>query len=86
MRAYSLPFELGEHMLRGFPLLDRLSPPLEGEQRSTVTRDLVLAKYAASLKHPKAGYYRERADSAVAMGARPFVPATRATENEEDEG
>ncbi len=85
MRQYQLPFEMAEHIFKGFPLLDRLAPTPEGERRSTVTRDLVLAEYAASLKHPKAGYYRERAHRAVAMGARPFVPATRAEVSEESE-
>ena len=85
MRQYQLPFEMAEHVFQGFPLLDRLSPPLEGERRSTVTRDLVLAEYAASIGHPKAGNYRERADRALAMGARPFIPATRAEASEESE-
>jgi len=83
--TYNIPFDLAEHIMRGFPLLDQLARPLDGERRSTVTRDLVLAEYAASLGHPKAGYYRERADRAVAMGARPFVPATRNTDEEDDE-
>ena len=85
LSAFGLAFEHAEHMFGQFPLLDRAEPPLEGELRSTVTRDLVLARYAESLAHPKAGYYRERADRAVAMGARPFIPATRAELSEESE-
>jgi hypothetical protein len=75
--AASIPFDLAEHVMSGFPLLDRLEPELDGEQRSTITRDEVLAAYGERLGHPKARYYRERAQRAEACGARPFVPATR---------
>jgi hypothetical protein len=75
--SLTIPFDLAEHIMAGFPLLDRLMPALRDEPRSTVTRDLVLAAYADHLKHPKSHYYRDRADRAVAVGARPYVPATR---------
>lgn len=77
LASYDLPFDFAEHVLAGFTLLDRLQRSLEGEARSTITRDLVLAAYAERLSHPKAGYYRERADRATKLGAVPFVPATR---------
>jgi hypothetical protein len=85
LSSYALPFDLAEHVFKGFPLLDRLEPPLEGERRSTITRDLVLAAYSERLGHPKGNYYRERADRAEAMGARPFVPATRVEEVDGDD-
>jgi hypothetical protein len=88
LKAYALPFDLAVHTLESFPLLDRLEPPLEGEDRSTIPRDLVLAGYSESLEHPSARHYRERADRATAIGARPFVPETRAedtTDVEDDE-
>lgn len=85
MLAFSLPFELAEHVMKGFPLLDRLQQPLPDEPRSTITRDLVLAAYAEMLQHPKAGFYRERAEHATAMGARPFIPATRAESAAEED-
>jgi len=77
MRAFALPFILAERVMAGFPLLDRLEPALPGERRSTVTRDLVLAGYAEVVGDPKAAWYRERADRATSLGARPFVPETR---------
>ncbi len=77
LAAYKLPFKLAEHVMSGFPLLDRLEPALPGERRSTVTRDLVLARYAEVVGDPKASWYRERADRATSLGARPFVPETR---------
>lgn len=79
LRAFSVSFELAEHVFAQFPLLDRLMPAIAGESSSTVSRDAVLACYAESLEHPKAGYYRERTESALALGAVPFVPETRGT-------
>lgn len=76
--SVSIPFDLAEHVMAGFPLLDRLEPKFDEEQRSTMTRDQVLAAYGEKLRHPKAAYYRERANKAEARGARAFVPATRA--------
>lgn len=83
--AFKVPFELAEHMFVQFPLLDRLMPALDGENRSTVSRDSVLALYAESLDHPRAGYYRERTKAAYALGAVPFVPATRDLGDEEED-
>lgn len=81
----AIPFDLAEHVLAGFPLLDRLEPALDGEQRSTITRDEILAVYGERLGHPKARYYRERVHRAHVNGARPFVPATRAEVEVDDE-
>ncbi|MFY9658731.1 MAG: N-6 DNA methylase [Methylocystis sp.] len=78
--AFDVPFELAEHACAQFSLLDRLMPPLPGEDRSTITRDLVLARYAEMLGHPFAAHYRERARAGQALGAVPFVPATRVAE------
>jgi hypothetical protein len=83
LSAFVLPFVLAEHIFVQFPLLDRLMMPLPGEDRSTVTRDVVLARYAEMLGHPKAGSYRERAEHGLALGAVPFVPETRGTGGDE---
>lgn len=83
---YQLPFDLAENVLAGFSLLDGLEPALEGEARSTVARDIVLTFYRKRLEHSKALYSRNRADRAVALGARPFVPATRIEAAEDDNG
>jgi hypothetical protein len=77
LESFALPFELAEHLLKGFPLLDRSQPPLRHENRSTITRDLVLSSYAELLNHPSANYYRERVIQASALGACGFIPATR---------
>ena len=42
-----LSLEEAAYVLSSFPQLDREQPALAGEDRSTVTRDLVLAEYAA---------------------------------------
>jgi hypothetical protein len=75
--AFRVPFELAEHIFAQFPLLDRLMPPLPGENRSTITRDLVLARYAEMLGHGGTRHYRERARAGQSLGAVPFIPATR---------
>lgn len=77
LSSFSIPFDLAEHVMASFPLLDRLEPKLVDEQRSTITRDQVLAIYGEQLRHPKSVYYRERVERAEALGARAFVPATR---------
>jgi hypothetical protein len=82
--AFQTPFELAEHVFVQFPLLDRLMSPLPGEAASTVSRDAVLACYAELLRHPRASYYHERTTAALALGAVPFVPATREAVDQDD--
>jgi hypothetical protein len=62
-----------EVVLRDFPLLDRGQPALEGEARSTITADCVLAELAQILavSHPSL----DRMRNAQAAGATPYVPA-----------
>ncbi|MCK0515934.1 MULTISPECIES: hypothetical protein [Actinomycetes] len=62
-----------EIVLRDFPLLDRGQPPLEGEARSTVTADCVLAELARILAVPHPSL--DRARGARMAGATPYVPA-----------
>ncbi|MEU9584048.1 Eco57I restriction-modification methylase domain-containing protein [Streptomyces werraensis] len=70
-RAYGLgPGEL-ELMFEDFPLLDRGQPPLAGEARSTITRDLVLA----AAHDGNDSYWTDRATRAQALGAVAYVPA-----------
>ena len=68
--AYGLGFGELELMFRDFPLLDRGQPPLEGEERSTITRDFVLVKAAARFKQ-RADVYEERLRAA--REAVPYV-------------
>lgn len=71
--AWGLDLGDMELVLRDFPLLDRGQPTLEGEVKSTVTADCVLAALAEvlSVEHPSS----ERAHNARLAGANPYVPA-----------
>jgi hypothetical protein len=57
-----------------FKLLDRGQPPLPGETRSTITRDLVLTTLSAHIG-VDAGQAGERLDHARQLGAIAYVPA-----------
>ncbi|MGU3420820.1 Eco57I restriction-modification methylase domain-containing protein [Methylobacterium sp. D54C] len=57
-----------------FPLLDRGQPALPGEQRSTATRDLVLAKWSDKRRGDGIDW-AARIESARGAGAVPYVPA-----------
>lgn len=72
--AYGIGFNDLELVLDDFPLLDRGQPPLEGEARSTVTRDVLLARAAAHFGITS-GHAR-RAASARSLGALPYVPSS----------
>lgn len=61
-------------MLDDFPLLDRGQTPLQGEARSTITRDYLLATAARRFKTPH-GEAAERVRAARALGAMPFIPS-----------
>lgn len=69
-------------ILDDFPLLDRGQPPLAGETRSTVTRDLVLAKAAVRFD-ATATVYEQRVDDARQVGAIPYIPAEYSGLNEQ---
>jgi hypothetical protein len=51
--AYGLLLSDMELVLSDFPLLDRGQPPLVGELRSTITRDLVLLTMAKRMRNPQ---------------------------------
>jgi len=64
-------------ILDDFPLLDRAQPPLGGERKSTVTRDLVLLRAYEALGASTWGELsrlRDRVHRARELGAVPFVP------------
>ncbi|GAB2652628.1 hypothetical protein GCM10027169_17110 [Gordonia jinhuaensis] len=63
-----------ELVMDDFPLLDRGQPPLPGESRSTVTRDLLLAR-ASRRSHGGEGSWHARAEAAQELGAVAYVPA-----------
>ncbi|MGH9669279.1 MAG: hypothetical protein ACRD3A_04125, partial [Terriglobales bacterium] len=67
-----------ELVLSDFPLLDRGQPPLAGEDRSTVTRDLVQLRAAENLGSRSSKVteeWRRRVREARVLGALPFVPS-----------
>ena len=72
--AYGLGFSELELMLNAFPLLDRGQPVLEGEERSTITRDFLLVRAAKRLR-TGAGGYEERLAAAEELGAVPYIPS-----------
>lgn len=70
--AYELSYADFANVLTSFPLLDRAEPPLDGEARSTVTRDLALAAYCrlAGEHDPE---HADRIRAARALGALGYV-------------
>lgn len=72
--AYGLDIAALGVMLRDFPLLDRGQPPIAGEKRSTITRDLILST-ASALLDGGSDEYAYRVAAARAEGAVAYVPA-----------
>lgn len=72
--AYGLGLADLRTLLADFPLLDRGQPPLPGEARSTITRDLLLARAAALWGEP-APAEAARVEPARALGAVAYVPS-----------
>jgi hypothetical protein len=78
LEAYGQPCRALALILDDFPLLDRGAPPLPGESRSTVTRDLVLLR---AMQHLRQGSKSERTalerrvEMAREAGAIPFIPS-----------
>lgn len=74
LAAYDLGLEDLWEMLHDFPLLDRAQPPLPGETRSTVTRDLLMWR-AAQRFDGATSPWKERLEHARSLGAVPYVPS-----------
>jgi len=72
LTAYGLDDADLDHMLSDFPLIDRLQPPLKGETRSTVTRDLLLSH---SRDPHMASEARGRLERAEPLGAIAYLPS-----------
>lgn len=82
LQAYDLDLKSLEIMFDDFPLLDRAQPPIAGEGRSTITRDLVLLRCAENFgegKKSKIQMWRDRVELARVAGAVPYVPSHLAT-------
>ncbi len=71
--AYGLSFESLKLIMTDFPLLDRPQQPINGETRSTYTRDLLLS--VAEKHFAKTDLlYSNRARSAAEIHSRAYVP------------
>jgi Alw26I/Eco31I/Esp3I family type II restriction m6 adenine DNA methyltransferase len=72
--CYQLSITDLELIFKDFPLLDRSQPPLPGESRSTITRDLVISRFGEITSTPCVDF-TQRAHEARALGAKAFIPA-----------
>jgi len=82
METYGISPSEAELVLHDFPLLDRGQPPLPGEARSTITRDLVLLEI--SRRHGvDDGALAARVDSALSAGAEAYVPSQLASRKQD---
>jgi len=68
-------------VMRDFPLVDRAQPALAGEERSTITRDLILTH---SRLEPLAVRAKQRVEAAASVGALPYMPAQMAKATDAD--
>ena len=75
MAAYGVSAAEAKLMFADFPLLDRGQPPLPGEARSTITRDLVLLELGGLLGGRVDERLAERVDAALTVEAEPYVPS-----------
>jgi hypothetical protein len=72
--AYGLKFEQLTMMLADFPLLDRGQPALPGEEKSTITRDLLLL-FAGRRFRRNVLRLTNRVNDATRLGAIAYVPS-----------
>lgn len=65
-----------EIILSDFPQIDKKQPPLPGESKSTITRDLILWKFALRCQgdRDEAEWYRNRVVGATNVGAVAYCP------------
>jgi predicted RNA methylase len=70
-------------VMQDFPLVDRAQPALSGEERSTITRDLILTH---SRQKALAAQAIQRVEAAASVGALPYIPAQIATATDGDDG
>lgn len=63
-------------IIRDFPLIDGAQPPIEGEARSTITRDLI---HSHSRQPATSSAARQRVNAAAKLGALPYMPSQMAS-------
>lgn len=82
--SYGISVDDCSTIMEDFPLLDRGQPPLEGEPRSTITKDTVLSCVATRMQR-KAGPWCSRAREGHKLGARPYIASEFANNNPTEE-
>lgn len=70
-------------VMEDFPLVDRAQPALTGEERSTITRDLILTH---SRQKALAAHAKQRVEAAASVGALPYMPTQVAMAADGDDG
>tara|TARA_R110002033_G_scaffold84993_1_gene135427 strand:+ start:1788 stop:3971 length:2184 start_codon:yes stop_codon:yes gene_type:complete len=75
--AYQLSLNDVEIILEDFPLLDRSQPSLEGEIRSTVTKDFIMTRLyqISDVSDESSIQYSSRLRRALECGAIPYIPS-----------
>ncbi len=79
INAYGLSIADFDLMIEDFPLIDRAQPSIDGERRSTITRDLIVAYSRLKASSSAA---RSRVNSAASLGAVPYMPSQLALAGE----
>jgi hypothetical protein len=78
LSAFGCDVKVMELLLEDFPLLDRSQPALQGEPRSTITKDLLLARAAQHLggvSRSRMDLWGERVARAKSVGAVAYIPS-----------
>ena len=73
-RLYGISVVDFDLIMRDYPLIDRAQPPIPGEVKSTITRDIIVATGDIWSTRKKEIEARDRVDLARSIGAVPFVP------------
>lgn len=73
-RLYGISVLDFDHMMRDFPQVDREQSPIEGEDVSTITRDMIVACGEGWGTQREVDHARRRLRQAQSVGSVPFVP------------
>jgi len=71
MKAYRIDEKDMKLIMTDFPLLDRKQPPIKGEQKSTITRDLLFSYVCSGLARQR---MIKRVEAARLSGAKAYIP------------
>lgn len=82
LNAYGLSVADLDVMMNDFPLIDRVQPSISGEEKSTITRDLIVSYLKKGHQSAKA---RARAEAAKKCDAVAYVP-TQMSDAEQESG